>query len=504
MNKKITAMALSLTMCLTAAPGSVYAFDWGDAASELISGLSDAADGASQIAGEAAQNAAQIAEQASQIVGQAAQDASQIAGSLLADWSDDLDEMAQEVDVILSELQVSLEGKAAELGAATSETIDDLLESMGSGSQELVEAVTEASGLVTDTAGNVIDMASEKAQEVSETAQSVISLINDHGEQLAQIAQEAISDMDLSDPENLEKARAAAEEAVKQACEQGVLGTSLSEDTASLLAGIVSSTVIYGSEYGAGELTLSDYAQRMSELILNAGIPVGVGYLAYGLPVRGTEQIGRDVLLYLITLLHDEAQAADETESGGAVSLSEDQQYQLASFAQRVYSVRMGYTEYSEGTVLAEDLTAHDQAFLLYWYQYNCSWNDSRFTTAEDGWNIARKDDLDAVLREMFGAHLQEGVMDTFLEEYADRTEGDAVYMNAVGDFGDAGNYYFNKVSDCWTEGELLGVRGQVMAWNENMESYVHTSEYTAYFSVVPGADGESARYGISSVSVGL
>ena len=491
MRKQITAMVLSLAMFLSAAPGNAYAFDWGDAASDLLSGLSDASDSASQ-----------IAEQAAQGVSEAAQNASQIAGGILAGWSDDLDELAQTAEEIFSGLQVSLEGWENELETATSGTIDSILDSMGLTAQELADAAAEASDLITDTAGNVIDMASQNAQEVSEAAQSVVSVIREHGEMLSQIAQEAISDLDLSDPDNLKKARAAAEEAVKEACEQGVLGVSLSGETAELLAGIVSSTVIYGTEYGAGELTLSDYAQRMSELILNAGIPVGVGFLASGLPVGGSAQPGRDVMLYLLTLVLDKTQDPGTTkQDAGGISLSEDQQYWLALFAQKLYTVRMGDFEYSEDMVRAAELTAQEQAFLLYWYQYGCS--DSRI--ADEGeWHTALKDDLDAVLRDLFGENLQEDTLEAFLDGYADRIDGDLVYMNAVGDFGDAGSFYFARVSDCRMEGDLLAVSGAVMEWNGNMECYVHRNMYTAYFHMKPAEEGKETQFSIESVSIGF
>ncbi len=144
-------------------------------------------------------------------------------------------------------------------------------------------------------------------------------------------------------------------------------------------------------------------------------------------------------------------------------------------------------------------MNGSEQAFLLYWYQYNCT--DSRILTSV-GYNAASIYDLAAISIELLGDAVSTDIMKYFLDEYTYEVLGEQIVMNASGDFGDAGNYYFDRITDYWVEGDKLAVQGPVMVWNSNMQSYVHQNMYTAYFSTNPA--GSEIPYSFVSVTIGM
>ncbi len=191
------------------------------------------------------------------------------------------------------------------------------------------------------------------------------------------------------------------------------------------------------------------------------------------------------------------------TTDPSALYLSEGERSMLSGFSFRACREVLG-DSLVEDTVWADSLTARQQAFLLYWYQYSIQ--DVRIGETWDDMGIlhmASTADLETILQEMFGENLREEALSIFLSDYADHLEGDTVFMSASGDFGDAGQYYFVLADEYWMEGDLIAVRGRVMGWNQNMESYVHQSMYTAYFAASPsGIQGKNA-YCLDHVTIG-
>ena len=195
---------------------------------------------------------------------------------------------------------------------------------------------------------------------------------------------------------------------------------------------------------------------------------------------------------------------SENAESGSsdpaALSLSEGQCAELSRFSQYACSIVMG-NSWQEDTVTADSLTAQQQAFLLYWYQYNVS--DERVAANAGEWNRAAQADLEEILQEMFGGALKEDTLSVFLTEYADHMEGDTVCMSGTGDFGDVGLFYFDRADEYWMEDGLIVISGRVMGWNSNMQSYVHQDMYKGYFAANPSESGHKSAYRLDHVTIG-
>ena len=76
--------------------------------------------------------------------------------------------------------------------------------------------------------------------------------------------------------------------------------------------------------------------------------------------------------------------------------------------------------------------------------------------------------------------------------------------MSGTGDFGDVGLYYFEPADEYWMEDGLIAVRGRVMGWNKNMQSYVHQDMYTGYFAANPSQSGKKTAYRLDHVTSGF
>ncbi len=177
-------------------------------------------------------------------------------------------------------------------------------------------------------------------------------------------------------------------------------------------------------------------------------------------------------------------QATSGAADPADIVLTEAQKYMLASFCQYVCEIHMGFNTYTDETIYTKDLTAGEQAFILYWYQYNVS--DHRIDCSQGDVNTASYADLTEILGELFRDGVNQGTMNNFIMHYALHQEGETVYMPCTGDFGSTGYYYFDPVDSCWSEDGLLAVTGALMEWNSNMQCYVNTSWYTAYYEVNP------------------
>lgn len=154
--------------------------------------------------------------------------------------------------------------------------------------------------------------------------------------------------------------------------------------------------------------------------------------------------------------------------------------HHLSGMAQQVYTLHGGYNYPIDDTIYSGDLSFEEQAFLLYWYQYNVE--DPRIGEAAGGYNVAYSYDMREITKELFGENYIDEIYALFKEKYVESSSGELVYMSGTGDFGDAGSYYFEAPDQVWAEGERIAVSGRIMGWNANMSSYVHVSQYTAFY----------------------
>ena len=181
--------------------------------------------------------------------------------------------------------------------------------------------------------------------------------------------------------------------------------------------------------------------------------------------------------------------------------LTENQRYELARMAQEAWTRHQGEAAF-QGSVWAKDMTAAEQAGVLYWYQYNAA--DERIDRSQGELNEVSDYDLHQILTELFGANLRPETMTSFQQEYVEQSGEGILYINGTGDYGDAGLLYFDRIEDYWPENGLLGVTGKVMVWNRYMQSYINAEKYTAYFGVNPSAGNGKASFRLDHVNIGF
>ena len=178
-------------------------------------------------------------------------------------------------------------------------------------------------------------------------------------------------------------------------------------------------------------------------------------------------------------------------------------QFHLSGLAYRVYDLHSAGPALQEGTVYADDLSIEDMAFLLYWYQYSCG--DPRIGQAGNEYHCAYIPDMQEIAGELFGEENEQEVYDMFEDRYASYTEGELIYMNSTGDFGDAGSWYFEAPDEVWTEDDdAIVISGRVMVWNSNAQTYIHNDMYTArYYQNETYWEGQPLTFRLDWVQVG-
>ncbi len=179
-----------------------------------------------------------------------------------------------------------------------------------------------------------------------------------------------------------------------------------------------------------------------------------------------------------------------QTGSDGAELPDDIQRCRLSDYAYNVCRIHRNYNVYAPDDIKGADLTKEEQAYILYWYQYMVS--DPRInSTLNVEYNFAYLDSLVEIIYELFGENLKNGAINYFMDNYVEMTEGELIYMNGTGDFGDAGDSYFEEADTVWEENGKTVVSGRIMQWNSNMQCYIHTGQYTAYFTPNPAEDYE-------------
>lgn len=183
------------------------------------------------------------------------------------------------------------------------EVLSEAAEKAGETLNNAIDTVKGAGGLVVDQAGHVVDMAAEGAGYVSESASDALEVLKKQGAALMDIAQKAVSLIDLSDQKNWETAKKIVTAAIKNANNSGLLGVKLDEKTVRIVTDVIFGTMMYTYQYSNGLITLSEYADSMSEIILKEGLPAGVGFIAdlFIGSIPNSGDIAKEVTYYLIS-----------------------------------------------------------------------------------------------------------------------------------------------------------------------------------------------------------
>ena len=187
----------------------------------------------------------------------------------------------------------------------------------------------------------------------------------------------------------------------------------------------------------------------------------------------------------------------EETASVPYEDLSEGDLAGMRSLANQLHT-HLGWTrpELADG-FSAGDLTSEDRAFLLYWYQYNCQ--DDRIRN-EGECNTADPEDLRAILKSLCAGVTDED-FDRFLATYVEKTEDGRCYMNAVGDFGDAGESWLGEPeSSRMTDGRLR-VQGHLMRFDPDAGEQIAGEPYEIWF--VPQEDGLFGGFAFDELRIG-
>ena len=77
-------------------------------------------------------------------------------------------------------------------------------------------------------------------------------------------------------------------------------------ETLKIIEDVVFGTTVYGYQYSHGIITLPEYTAIMSEIIIKAGLPTGVGYIAGLLPIPGGKYIAKEATAFLIQVAFGE------------------------------------------------------------------------------------------------------------------------------------------------------------------------------------------------------
>ena len=301
-----------------------------DAAGQAGEAIAGAVDQAGKIASETGQNIGKTASGAAQQVGDLASGFASKAGELTSEWGHWAGETADGVKEKLSKAGVSIQTTAAELGNATADRASELTEAAGKTASKAVDAVKGAGDMVVDQAGHVVDLAAAGAAYVSEAAGFAFKVLQDQGAVLMQIAQDAVEDIDLSDEQNWDKAKAAIEDAIEKAYDTGIINEKIDRETVQVITNIIFGTMMYTYQYSNGQITLGDYAGSMSEVIIREGLPTGVGFITDLLPTGPISgDIAREAAYYLISVAYgdDSGEEIEEEEevSYGLVAMEASQ-----------------------------------------------------------------------------------------------------------------------------------------------------------------------------------
>ena len=172
------------------------------------------------------------------------------------------------------------------------------------------------------------------------------------------------------------------------------------------------------------------------------------------------------------------AEAKEEQEQE-ARTITENQKGILTTLAFSAVSRALGTENVYECEVHAMDLTDSDQAFMLYQCQYIA--DDPRITSAGE-YHVASAASMQEILTELFGGALGNNAFFNFRNTYVEKVVNTTWYMNAVGDFGDAGLSYFEKPDSVTWKDNQVTLEGRVMVYNTYIKSYIHRYNYKAVY----------------------
>lgn len=172
----------------------------------------------------------------------------------------------------------------------------------------------------------------------------------------------------------------------------------------------------------------------------------------------------------------------EDTSYGSGAALSDSDLYLYSGIAQWIYHWENPEETVIELSVDQEDLTPAEKAFGTYYYQYHAA-NDDRIQYLGDEFNRAYILDMHDIMRELFG-NVAEEDFQIFETDYVDHREGELYLMNAVGDFGDAGDYFFADPRIIRNTQGIVEIHGDIREYDTVKNDYFTQNQYTAYYQL--------------------
>ena len=287
---------ISLLMCVILTTTPVFASDT-ESDAGLFGFFGNALDYVSSAANEAGKTTKEAVNAAGQTLGEFGARASEQTGKAIFGMGELFGEWGQNISVVTSQL---------------SEAVASIPKGVAEQSAEIAEkalaAFNGAANVVVDGAGNVVNRANESAGVISSAAKQALDTITAQGSELIALADEAVMGLDLAEPENVDKAWVAIDDAIDGAYKEGLIGKTVSLEAIQIIKDILFGTTVYGYQYAHGIITLPEYAALMSEIIIKAGLPIGVGYVAGKLPIPGAGYIAKEVVTFLVQAAYGEGE----------------------------------------------------------------------------------------------------------------------------------------------------------------------------------------------------
>ena len=263
-----------------------------------------------------------ISEKADE-TGKATQEAMNTAGDTLgelgANVSEQLGTAVSGIGDYLNGFGENVYEAAAQVSEAAESISKDVADQSSAIADQALRTLNGAANVVVDGTGNIINMASESADAVSSSAAEALETISSMGAELSTLADAAVIGLNLTKPENIEKARAAIDQVIDNAYNKGLLGKTLDLESVQIIKDIIFGQAIYGYQYSRGLITLPEYATLLSKIIIRAGLPAGVGYVASKLPVPGAGDIAKEVTTLLVQAAFGEGEEEILYEDTGAL-----------------------------------------------------------------------------------------------------------------------------------------------------------------------------------------
>ena len=173
------------------------------------------------------------------------------------------------------------------------------------------------------------------------------------------------------------------------------------------------------------------------------------------------------------------------TDSSKEITLTDPIRNMLVGLSYSACTEQLDTDRLTECNIHNMDLSNETIAFMLYRYVYMyAGLQDTEADLSVIGTDTKTISPaaLKAFMRHLFGEVYLTAAWDLFISKYPQSETSDAYIFDCIGDFGDAGNSFFEIPDSITINNDMVCLSGRVMCWNEYAESYVHSYTYKTYW----------------------